>query len=81
MNPLLLTSIIFAVLIAAVGATYSTGAFAPIIGVVAKYIFKAKAEAETKALEAQGKKEGDDFFKGELDGSQQAADVGAKFGI
>jgi len=81
MNPLLLFSVIFAILTAAVGAAYTTGALDPVIGEIAKYMFKAKAEAEVTALKAQGLSEGQDFLREEVSGSQQAADIGDKFGL
>lgn len=64
MNPLIIFSIVFAVFAAAVGAAYTSGALDPVIGEIAKYMFKAKAEAEMKALQAQGLQEGQDFIRG-----------------
>jgi len=73
-------SAVVAVLIAAAIAAYLSGAADPLIEELAKYFFKAKAEAEAKALEAKGLKEGQDFAKGELSGSKQAAGVEADLG-
>jgi len=81
MNPFAILSLVLAVLVAAVGAAYTSGALDPVIGAVAKYMFKAKAEAEARALQAQGLKEGEDFLKDEVPGSKQAADIGDKFGL
>lgn len=60
---LLITSIVLAVLIAALAAAYMSGALNPYIEQIGMYFFKAKAKAEEKKLEAQGLKEGQDFFK------------------
>ncbi|KAK2040282.1 hypothetical protein LZ31DRAFT_557975 [Colletotrichum somersetense] len=38
-------------------------------------MFKAKAEAEKKKMQAQGMKAGQDFVDGQLKGNKQAADV------
>ncbi|KAK6544283.1 hypothetical protein TWF694_000985 [Orbilia ellipsospora] len=81
MNPFILFSIILAIFAAAVGAAYTSGTLDPVIGEIAKIFLKAKAEAEVKGLQAQGLKEGEDFFKEEVPGSKQAADIGSKFGI
>ncbi|KAF3921902.1 hypothetical protein ABW20_dc0100923 [Dactylellina cionopaga] len=81
MNPLVLVSIVFAFLVAAVGAAYSAGVLDPIIGEIAKYMLKAKAEAEVKGLQSQGLKEGQDFLREEVPGNQQAADISEKFGL
>ncbi|KAK6361294.1 hypothetical protein TWF730_005029 [Orbilia blumenaviensis] len=81
MNPFLLYSIIFAFLVAAVGAAYTSGVLDPIIGEIAKYMLKAKAEAEVQGLKAQGLQEGQDFLREDVPGSKQAADVGDKFGL
>ncbi|KAK6520809.1 hypothetical protein TWF506_001052 [Arthrobotrys conoides] len=81
MNPLILYSIIFAILVAAVGAAYASGVLDPIIGEIAKYMLKAKAEAEVQGLKAQGLQEGQDFLREEVPGSQQAAEISDKFGL
>ncbi|KAI9851091.1 MAG: hypothetical protein M1838_004523 [Thelocarpon superellum] len=63
---------IFTILtVALVGAWYG-GYLEPIIVRVTKFIFIYKAKAEEKALEAQGKKAGVDFVKGDLHGNKQA---------
>ena len=62
-NVLLVISLIIAFIAVAAGAAYTTGALDPLIGYVMKYLFKAKAKAEEKALEAKGEKEGRDFLK------------------
>jgi len=74
-NILLIFSAIVALIAVAVGAAYTTGALNPVIEKIGVYFFKAKAKAEEKKMEAQGKKEGEDFFKGELKGNQQAGEV------
>ncbi|KAK6536875.1 hypothetical protein TWF281_001084 [Arthrobotrys megalospora] len=81
MNPFILYSIIFALLVAAVGAAYTTGALDPVIGQIAKYMLKAKAEAEVQEMKTEGLKEGQDFLRDEVPGNQQAAEVGEKFGL
>ena len=64
----LIASVIGAVLtiitVAAVGAWYG-GYLEPVTAFVVKYMFMYEAKAEEKALEAQGKKAGIDFIKGE----------------
>jgi len=60
----LITAIVFALIAVALGAAYQTGAMDPIIEKVGIYFFKAKAKAEEKKMEAQGMKEGEDFFAG-----------------
>lgn len=60
---LLITSIIIAALVAALVGAYMTGALNPYIEKIGMYFFKAEAKAEEKKLEAQGLKEGQDFFK------------------
>ncbi|KAG0646759.1 hypothetical protein D0Z07_6114 [Hyphodiscus hymeniophilus] len=68
-------SAIVALIAVALGAAYTTGALDPVIEKIGVYFFKAEAKAEEKKLEAQGLKEGQDFFKGELKGNQQASEV------
>jgi uncharacterized protein YdgA (DUF945 family) len=60
-----IVSVIIAFVAVALGAAYQTGALDPVIEQIGSYIFKAKAKAEEKKLQAQGLKEGEDFFKGE----------------
>jgi len=66
LTTLLITTGILAALVAAVVAAYMSGALNPYIEQIGMYFFKAKAKAEEKKLEAQGLKEGQDFFKSEL---------------
>lgn len=68
-------SAIIAFVAVALGVAYNTGALDPIIEKIGMIFFKAEAKAEEKKLEAQGLKEGQDFFKGELKGNQQAGDL------
>lgn len=59
------TSIIVAVVVAviavALGAAYTQGMLDPVIEKIGIYLFKAKAAAEKKKLQAEGMKEGEDF--------------------
>ncbi|WYZ45403.1 hypothetical protein EsH8_VIII_000719 [Colletotrichum jinshuiense] len=54
---------------------YQQGMLDPIIEQVGIMLFKAKAEAEKKKLQAQGMKAGQDFVDDQLKGNKQAADV------
>ena len=63
---LLIVSAIVAVIAVALGGAYMSGALDQVIEKIGVYLFKAKAKAEEKKLQAQGLKEGEDFFKGEL---------------
>ncbi|TVY71316.1 hypothetical protein LSUE1_G007359 [Lachnellula suecica] len=74
-NIYLIASVVVAIIAIALGAAYMTGALDPVIEKVGIMFFKAKAEAEAKKMQAQGMKEGEDFFKGELKGNKQAEDV------
>ena len=65
-NTLLIISAIIAVLAVILGAAYTTGALNPVIEKIGVMLFKAEAKAEEKKLEAQGLKEGEDFFAGKL---------------
>lgn len=60
------TSIIIAVVIAiiavALGGAYTQGYLDPVIEKIGIFLFKAKAEAEKKKLQAEGLKEGEDFL-------------------
>ena len=60
----LITAIIIAVLAVALGGAYTTGALDPIIQKLGVMLFKARAQAEKKKLQAQGMKEGQDFMDG-----------------
>jgi hypothetical protein len=64
LTAVLITSIVIAALVAALAGAYMSGALNPYIEKIGMYFFKAKAKAEEKKLEAQGLKEGQDFFKG-----------------
>lgn len=63
-NTYLIASIVVAVIAIALMVAYMTGALDPVIEEIGIMFFKAKAEAEAKKLQAQGMKEGQDFFKG-----------------
>ena len=65
-NTLLIISAVVAVLAVILGAAYTTGALNPVIEKIGVMFFKAEAKAEEKKLEAQGLKEGEDFFAGKL---------------
>ena len=65
-NTLLIVSAIVALIAVALGAAYMSGALNPVIEKIGAYLFKAEAKAEEKKLEAQGLKEGEDFFAGKL---------------
>ncbi|OLN95632.1 hypothetical protein CCHL11_04890 [Colletotrichum chlorophyti] len=54
---------------------YQQGMLDPIVEQIGVLIFKAKAEAEKKKLQAQGQKAGKDFVDDQLKGNKQAADV------
>jgi hypothetical protein len=63
-SALLIISIIVAAIAVAIGGVYMSGMLDQVIEKIGIYFFKAKAKAEEKKLEAQGLKEGQDFFKG-----------------
>ncbi|CAI0653680.1 unnamed protein product [Colletotrichum noveboracense] len=54
---------------------YQQGMLDPIIEQIGVMMFKAKAEAEKKKLQAQGQKAGQDFVDDQPKGNKQAADV------
>ncbi|KDN67896.1 hypothetical protein CSUB01_08103 [Colletotrichum sublineola] len=54
---------------------YQQGMLDPVIEQIGIILFKAKAEAEKKKMQAQGMKAGQDFVDGQLKGNKQAADV------
>ncbi|EHL01353.1 hypothetical protein M7I_2686 [Glarea lozoyensis 74030] len=60
----IIVSIVVALVTVALTAAYMTGALDPVIKEMGVLFFKAKAEAEAKKMQAQGMKEGEDFFKG-----------------
>ncbi|KAL2065527.1 hypothetical protein VTL71DRAFT_3197 [Oculimacula yallundae] len=76
----LIISILVAVLAIGLGAAYTTGALDPLIQQIGIMLFKAKAEAERKKLQAQGLKEGQDFVGDQLKGNQQATEVASGLG-
>jgi hypothetical protein len=63
-NTYLIISAVVAVVAIALTAAYMAGLLDPVIEEVGIMFFKAKAEAEAKKMQAQGMKEGEDFFKG-----------------
>lgn len=65
-NAYLIVSAIIAIIAVALGAAYTSGALDPVIEQIGIFLFKAKAEAEKKKLQAQGMKEGEDFVSGEF---------------
>ncbi|KAK1641163.1 hypothetical protein BDP81DRAFT_390450 [Colletotrichum phormii] len=67
-------AIVLAVLVGGTFA-YRQGMLDPIIEQVGIMMFKAKAEAEKKKMQAQGMKAGQDFVDDQLKGNKQAADV------
>jgi hypothetical protein len=64
-SAILIVSIVIAVVAAALGGAYMAGMLDQVIEKIGIYLFKAEAKAEKKKLEAQGLKEGEDFFEGE----------------
>ncbi len=59
-----IVSVIISLIAVTLGAAYMTGALDPAIEQMGIMVFKAKAEAEKKKLQAQGMKEGEDFVGG-----------------
>ncbi|EON98960.1 hypothetical protein UCRPA7_5559 [Phaeoacremonium minimum UCRPA7] len=59
---------------------YDQGYLDPVIEKIGEYMFKAKAKAEEKKMEAEGLKRGEDFVDSQLTGNQQADDVKAGLG-
>lgn len=64
-SALLIISIVIAAIAVGLGGAYMAGMLDKIIEQIGIYLFKAEAKAEKKKLEAQGLKEGEDFFEGE----------------
>ena len=77
----IIVSALIAIVAIALGAAYTTGALDPVIEKIAVLLFKAKAEAEAKKLQAQGLKEGEDFVKGKLVLTFVFALLGRPFGL
>ena len=65
-NTYIIISIVVAILAVALGAAYTTGNLNPLLEWLSVYYFKAEAKAEEKKMEAEGKKEGEDFLKSEF---------------
>lgn len=61
----IIIAIVVAVIAVALGAAYTQGMLDPVIEKIGILIFKAKAEAEKKELQAKGMKEGEDFLDSE----------------
>ncbi|KAH8667377.1 hypothetical protein BGZ60DRAFT_528680 [Tricladium varicosporioides] len=74
-NTYLIAPVVIAAVAVTLAAAYIAGYLDPVIEEIGIMFFKAKAEAEAKKLQAQGMKEGQDFFKDELKGNMQAEDV------
>ncbi|CAK7212531.1 hypothetical protein SBRCBS47491_001497 [Sporothrix bragantina] len=68
-------ALVFLFVIGATFFAYDQGYLDPLIEKFGVYLFKAKAKAEEKELEAKGLDAGTDFVKDQLDGVQQANDV------
>jgi hypothetical protein len=62
-SAILIISIVVAVLAAALGGAFMSGMLNPLIEQIGFYLFKAKAKAEKKKLQAMGMKEGRDFVE------------------
>jgi uncharacterized ion transporter superfamily protein YfcC len=54
-------------IIAILTIAYTVGALDPVIKQIGTMLFKMKAKAEEKKLQAQGMKEGEDFLAGQID--------------
>jgi len=76
----IIVAVVIAVIAVALGAAYTQGMLDPIIEKIGVMLFKAKAEAEKKKLQAQGMKEGQDFLDSELKGNKEANDVAEGIG-
>ena len=63
-NTYLIISAVVALLAIALGGAYMAGLLDPVIEEVGVMFFKAEAKEEEKKMEAQGMKEGEDFFEG-----------------
>jgi hypothetical protein len=60
----LIISMVIAAIAVGLGGAYMAGRLDKVIEQIGIYLFKAEAKAEKKKLEAQGLKEGEDFFEG-----------------
>lgn len=58
----IIAPIVAALIAIGLGVAYQQGTLDPIIEKIGIYLFKAKAKAEEKELQAEGKKEGEDFL-------------------
>ncbi|KAJ5040543.1 uncharacterized protein L3040_006196 [Drepanopeziza brunnea f. sp. 'multigermtubi'] len=76
----IIISAIVAFLAVALGAAYMSGVLDPVAQEMGIWLFKAKAEAEKKKLQAQCMKEGENFVSDNLKGNQQATEVAESFG-
>ena len=65
-NTYIILSIVVAILAVALGAAYTTGNLNPLFEWIGVYYFKVKGKAEEKKMEAEGKKEWEDFLKSEF---------------
>ncbi len=63
LTAILILSVIVAAIAAGLGGAYMAGMLDDVIEKIAMYLFKAKAKAEKKKLQAQGLKEGQDFLE------------------
>ncbi|KAL8371917.1 hypothetical protein RB595_001630 [Gaeumannomyces hyphopodioides] len=70
----------FALALAGALHAYNEGYLDPYIQKISVYLFKAKAMAEKKKLQAQGQKAGRGFVDSQLNGAQQADQVKAGLG-
>ncbi|OIW28378.1 hypothetical protein CONLIGDRAFT_632645 [Coniochaeta ligniaria NRRL 30616] len=72
----ILTSILIALALTAGGHfAYQQGYLDPLIEKVGVLVFKAKAVAEAKEMQAKGMKAGEDFVGSQLKGNEQADEV------
>ncbi|TLS31144.1 hypothetical protein PpBr36_02978 [Pyricularia pennisetigena] len=76
----LVICLLFIIAMATLYYAYQQGYLDPYIEQVGTYLFKAKAMAEKKRLQAQGMKAGQDFVDSQLAGAQQADQVKAGVG-
>lgn len=72
----IITSLLIVLALTAGGYfAYQQGYLDPLIEKVGVLVFKAKAEAEAKEMQAKGMKAGQDFVGSELKGNEQANEV------